>query len=517
MDRTIGQHHIEGKEGDGEEGVDEGGIKGGQAQPNRGLTSLRAAADEQPRHRQDARTLRSGKVCAAKVDTSHDDDHLVAMATRLRGQGGEEERLPNDFGPLVRAVNTRHAPPPPPPRGGTRKPRAADHPSLISAFDNEWEVWDPVVGAEFRQMEDKKVREQIRLEDIPLEEQINQLLVDLKVVWLPSGQIKKRKTRVLLNGKHQRPDGGNHYAPTPQQPSVMFVVALAVLLRLTIHDLDVPGAFLWATLPKPVYGVLPDLFRDEYGNRVYWRILKSLYGMARSSNDFYQLMSGVLKQHDYKQAPQDVCLFFKRVQRTGDFILIALHVDNLYPIATSEQLIREFIDIMVREFNVTQSEEAENILGMHVETNDDGSKELTMPRLIDELIRDCFGDEPFKGALTPMSTKFDDEVQDQSPRLKPEDVTKLRKCLGQMSFLTNNRPELHFTHNKLATRQAIATEADEEAARRAVRFLAFTQNLALVLRPSSTTVDLQALKLTTYADAAYNCHPDGKSHFGICA
>ena len=440
------------------------------------------------------------------------DDDLNTMFNRLNHRGGEDRIDTAHVDELVWEVNAARASTPQK-KGATR---SVDHPSLIQAYDNEWEYWAPIFQKEIDQIERFKSRRQVCFEDIPKGEPIIPFLVDLKRIWLPSGELKKGKCRILVNGVLQDDDGKEHFSPTPSYQMLMLLIAIATLLDLEISGDDVVGAFLMTPLAKPEYGVLPPLFTDQRGNRVYWELLSGFYGRKSASEEFWNFISGILVAAGYKRVASNACAFYK--SRDKDFFFSVLYVDNAYSIATDPAMRKEFEDILKGHFEMTHEDDADTILGMSVQHLEDGGRMLTMPKAIDEVLRACFGEEWFKGELTPMSTTFDDAEANRSPRLSPERVSWLRGVLGQLGFIIYSRPCISFAQNKLSTRVNASTEYDEKSVKRVARFLALTQHLGVTFHPlKQTNSRSQALLLRTYADAAYAVHPDGRSHAGLCA
>ena len=137
--------------------------------------------------------------------------------------------------------------------------------------------------------------------------------------------------------------------------------------------------------------------------------------MRRAPRNFYDLLIAVLKKEGYTIAPFDNCVFFKLTN--GDLFVMVIWVDNIYYFATHQQLIDEFEATMTRNFDITKNDEATNILGMTCQSNNDNSKTLRMPRIEEKLFEDCFANEFFNTAITPMSPIFNKKYANDADML----------------------------------------------------------------------------------------------------
>jgi hypothetical protein len=123
-----------------------------------------------------------------------------------------------------------------------------------------------------------------------------------------------------------------------------------------------------------------------------------------------------------------------------------------------------------------------------------------------------------KGADTPMSSEFNDLVQDNSPPLSrskdaPEDTSLeyFQRLLGMIMFVVRTRPDIAYAVNRMAMRTSKATEKDVKSLRRIAAYLYQTRHLELVYAKGTGSPEIYA-----YSDASFISHSDGKSHMGFC-
>jgi len=344
--------------------------------------------------------------------------------------------------------------------------------------------------------------------------------VDLKTKRLPTGEVDKLKARLLALGNLEKLRLEETFAPQVNKETLFFLMALFILLGIDIHEMDIVGAFLYSKLEEPVYARLPAEFKDSFGNWVYWKLVKALYGLRRAPRKFFDTLTAALLEGKYLQTPFDTCLFMKSSDE-GHFILIFFHVDNIYYGSTSPELRLDFETLMETQFQITKTDSTSNILGILREVNEDRSNTLSMPRIITKLVKRAFGDETFVTHISPMSPAFTEEFANEAVRLTVAETTAHRGMIGLLGQLVPLRPDIAMPHNVLSTRLTRATQKDLPAMKRVVRYLAFTNlvppAIGLTFHPAFPSVDPRkaAVPLTLWTDYSHNCHADGKGHGGI--
>mmetsp|Transcript_511 Transcript_511/g.908 ORF Transcript_511/g.908 Transcript_511/m.908 type:complete len:117 (-) Transcript_511:219-569(-) len=116
-------------------------------------------------------------------------------------------------------------------------------------------------------------------------------------------------------------------------------------------------------------------------------------------------------------------MFYKR--RGSKLIMMVVHVDDFAVASTDQELIDDLLRTLRVRYALKVSESLETFLGIHIEHLPDGTMCLTQPKQIDELVKE-YGLQKLKYANVPMSSKFSDEDQDDSPRC---DYTRYMRLL----------------------------------------------------------------------------------------
>jgi hypothetical protein len=253
-------------------------------------------------------------------------------------------------------------------------------------------------------------------------------------------------------------------------------------------------------LPLPLTG----------GQRIIWKLNKTLYGLPLSPHAFYEDISSHLTFHGLTRTIGDPCMFYKREK--GRMIFLVVHVDDFAIASSDPEYTTELLDILRLRYEITVDSSLESFLGLHIEYLQDGSVRFTQPRRIQELLVE-YNLLDVTPPTVPMSTLFDDAAQDEAP---PCDYTKYMSLLGKLIFIIKTRPDIAYAVNRLATRAVHATEKDFRSLLRIVSYLGGTKHLGIRLNRKNPHDVAAATRPFCYVDAAYACHPDSKSHTGYC-
>ena len=119
------------------------------------------------------------------------------------------------------------------------------------------------------------------------------------------------------------------------------MLALAKVLDLHIHQLDVDSAFLYADLKEDVYMKPPPGM--DIGEGYCLKLLKNLYGLKQAPRNWNKNIVDYIKSIGFKQSILDNCLFIKNVGE--DLHLILLYLDDIL-IAGSD--LKEILKIKIK-------------------------------------------------------------------------------------------------------------------------------------------------------------------------
>ncbi len=80
-----------------------------------------------------------------------------------------------------------------------------------------------------------------------------------------------------------------------------------------------------------------------------WRLLKTLYCLKQSGHVWNNLLVKALREFGFEQCPDEPCLFI--VRRNDQFVMIAIHVDDLGGITSDQQLLEDVIAHLSSHFD----------------------------------------------------------------------------------------------------------------------------------------------------------------------
>ena len=380
-----------------------------------------------------------------------------------------------------------------------------DTPTVSRALKSDHaEQWQDAIITEIMALLAHHTGTRVTLDQIPYGSQILPVKVVLKLKRDSLGDPIKYKARLCVLGNLQRKTLTNVFAPTANEKSLKLLWSLATALRLKIRSIDVYGAFLYPTQKDQVFIVMPTIITG--GEPLYWKLNKTMYGLPTSPAAFYEHVSAHLLTGGYHRCPSDPCFFWLRCG--ADCLFAVVHVDDFAVAASTDALIDDFIKHLEKIYVVSVTDEVNHFLGMHITDLPDGSRLLSQPGLLDKLFDKH---EQIKSLNTypavPMSSSFDDAVQDDAPLC---DTHEYMELLGSLLYIVKTRPDIAYAVSRMAMRSQGATVKDFRALQRILAYLYDTKELGIYL----TTQESLQYTLVAWSDASYATHSDGRSHSG---
>ena len=174
----------------------------------------------------------------------------------------------------------------------------------------------------------------------------------------------KRKSRLVVQGFSQREgiDYDETFAPVAKVTTFRLMLALAKVLELEIHQLDVDSAFLYADLDEDVYVKPPPGMDVKQGYCL--KLLKSLYGLKQAPRNWNKNIVDYIKSIGFKQCVLDNCLFVKTVGE--ETYLISLYVDDILIAGSDPSKIAQIKSEFTSRYEMKDLGELNYYLGMKV-------------------------------------------------------------------------------------------------------------------------------------------------------
>ncbi|GJU60855.1 putative ribonuclease H-like domain-containing protein [Tanacetum coccineum] len=307
------------------------------------------------------------------------------------------------------------------------------------------------------------------------------------------GTIIKNKARLVAQGYRQEEgvDYDEVFAPVARIEAIRLFLAFASFMGFTVYQMDVKSAFLYGNITEEVYVKQPPGFEDPaHPNKVY-RVVKALYGLHQAPRAWYERLSTFLLKHGYRRGAIDKTLFIKKDRR--DIMLVQVYVDDIIFGSTKSSMVKDFEDLMQKEFKMSSMGELTFFLGLQVKQSNGGIF-LSQDKYVKDILNK-FDFRTIKPASTPIeahkSLGKDEEGEDV-------DVHLYRSMIGCLMYLTASRPDIMFAVCLCARFQVTPKVTHLHAVKRIFRYLKHQPKLGLWY-PKDSPFHLEAFLDSDYA------------------
>ena len=303
-------------------------------------------------------------------------------------------------------------------------------------------------------------------------------------------------------------DYNETFSPTARLTSVRVLLQLAVDQNWSIFQLDVKTAYLNADVDFDIYIEQPKGFikYDHLGNKLVFKLNKSIYGLKQSGRMWYNLLHDFLVEKGFVQSTSDYCVYTRK--KGGSKVILIVWVDDIVVAGSTIECANEVKSMLSKRFNMKDFGSISNFLGIQFELEPDVIKmhQTNYAQKILEKFKmvECNA----KSTPCDLSTvKID--FDHQSPIL--EDPGLFREIVGSLIYLmTCTRPDLCYVVTVLSQYMSKPTMAHLNLAKYVLRYIKGTINYGLVFTKSPT------IGITGYTDASWANSIDRKSISGFC-
>ncbi|GJS14345.1 putative ribonuclease H-like domain-containing protein, partial [Tanacetum coccineum] len=252
------------------------------------------------------------------------------------------------------------------------------------------------------------------------------------------GTIIKNKARLVAQGYRQEEgvDYDEVFAPVARIEAIRLFLAFASFMGFTVYQMDVKSAFLYGNITEEVYVKQPPGFEDPaHPNKVY-RVVKALYGLHQAPRAWYERLSTFLLEHGYRRGAIDKTLFIKKDRR--DIMLVQVYVDDIIFGSTKSSMVKDFEELMQKEFKMSSMGELTFFLGLQVKQSNGGIF-LSQDKYVKDILNK-FDFRTIKPASTPIEAHK--SLGNTTQRgVKMCTVHTYRSMIGCLMYLTASRPE----------------------------------------------------------------------------
>nr|GEW78688.1 copia protein [Tanacetum cinerariifolium] len=215
-----------------------------------------------------------------------------------------------------------------------------------------------------------------------------------------SSLVIRNKTRLVVVG-YSKQEGINYdemFAPVALIEAIRLFLAYAAHKDFTVFQMYVKTAFFNGILKEEVYVGQPlGFFRKQYPDYVY-ALNKALYCLKQAPRAWYDILSQFLIESGFQKGLINTTLFIKK--KGKHIMLIQIYVDDIIFGSTSLKYCTEFLDLMVKCFEMSMMGEMKFFLGLQVNQFSNGIFINQSKYILDMLKR--FGMENCDAVPTPM-------------------------------------------------------------------------------------------------------------------
>ncbi|GJX41736.1 ribonuclease H-like domain, reverse transcriptase, RNA-dependent DNA polymerase [Tanacetum coccineum] len=307
------------------------------------------------------------------------------------------------------------------------------------------------------------------------------------------GTIIKNKARLVAQGYRQEEgvDYDEVFAPVARIEAIRLFLAFASFMGFTVYQMDVKSAFLYGNITEEVYVKQPPGFEDPaHPNKVY-RVVKALYGLHQAPRAWYERLSTFLLKHGYRRGAIDKTLFIKKDRR--DIMLVQVYVDDIIFGSTKSSMVKDFEELMQKEFKMSSMGELTFFLGLQVKQTTAGIF-LSQDKYVKDILNK-FDFRTIKPASTPIEAHKSLGKDEEGEEV---DVHLYRSMIGCLMYLTASRPDIMFAVCLCARFQVTPKVSHLHAVKRIFRYLKHQPKLGLWY-PKDSPFHLEAFSDSDYA------------------
>ena len=328
-------------------------------------------------------------------------------------------------------------------------------------------------------------------------------------VKLGANDEEKHKARLVAKGYAQTEgiDYQETFSPTAKFTSIRMLLQLAVQNNYTVHQLDVKAAYLNANIGEEIYLEQPDGYneRNSSGDKLYWKLKKSLYGLKQSGRNWNNMLHAFLTTQDFNQSQSDHCLYTKHDGKS--IIIVIVWVDDIIVSSNDNDLIINVKDSFKKRFRMKDLGQISYFLGIDfIFTKDCIS--INQSKCITKVLKrfdmlDC------KAKSIPCDPSVANMSPTDSPKL--ENPKMYKEIVGSLIYLmTCTRPDLCYTVSKLSQFMHEPTYAHLNVAKHVLKYLKGSIDNCLNFHKCND------VNLYGYCDSDWATSEDRKSISGYC-
>lgn len=330
--------------------------------------------------------------------------------------------------------------------------------------------WISAMNEELKAISDQKVFVEHNRSKLPP----RSLLVKSRWVFNVKSEVdgsEKFKARLVAKGFTQS-KGDNYvenYAPVMKDNTMRMMLALAVINKWKIKQMDAKNAFLNGNIDYDTYLIPPP--GSNCSKNMVWKLKKGLYGLKQAPLIWYKTLATALTNAKYKVSILEPCVFYTKEKDC----IILVYVDDILITGKDEQTVEKAAKCLNDVFVMKDLGTPKVFLGVNLDiTNND--LRMNARSSIEKMQQDFEIETPKHKMKTPMTKGFESNFHDKSPPLSTTDHSKYRSIVGTLLFFSKMcRPDISFAVSVLSSNLVTPKMAHLKAAYKVVQYIIQTK------------------------------------------
>lgn len=302
---------------------------------------------------------------------------------------------------------------------------------------------------------------------------------------------KRFKARLVAKGFSQKYgiDYGETFSPVVRTTSLRIMFALAVKLKLKIHQVDAITAFLQGDLEEEIYMEQPEAYNDNSGR--VCRLNKAIYGLKQAGRQWNIKLCDSLLKFGLRKSNLDPCVYFSDIKK----VFLLVYVDDMLIFYENNEDLNEVREYIHSKLKIKDIGNATECIGIRI--NQSNNKiEIDQQKYIVELL-EKYNMHECKSVKSPSDPNVKLSVQTINETSDVTGEVPYQEVVGSLLYLAQGtRPDIAFAVNDVSRFNAKHSIEHWEAVIRIMRYLRGTQDKKLCYSNECENIDLHA-----YSDA----------------
>lgn len=242
----------------------------------------------------------------------------------------------------------------------------------------------------------------------------------------------------------------------------------------------------------------------------------ALYGLKQLGFHWHETIKRTLKSLSFLESTTE-SVFYKKDKQ--GVIIIALYVDDLFMVASNEQMLQEFKLELSQEFDLKYFGEVTEFLGIEFHKIE-GGYSIHQSKFLEDLLNDCniMDDQPKRTPMIRQKTHLgnieiiDGMYKDPQAELLNEKTMKLyQSIIGRLLWASNNtRPDIAYAVSVLGSKSHNPDVNDYENMYHVLRYLRANTHMPLEYKKGRIPSTNDEFLVRTYSDASFAPDKDRK-------